>query len=412
MLNENRLLNENKVVITGMGCVTPLGNSVDENWHNLVNGNSGIDFIRKFDTRDFPVKIAGEIKKLELPEKLNTKANRKLDDFIKYSLAAAYQAIEQAGIAELENVSVIAGSGQGGIGNIETEMSKGNIRRISPYLIPTSVIGMSSGLITETFGFNGASFGVSSTCSTSSHAIVDACRLIKLGEADVVVAGGSEASITPLSLMGFSRLRALSQSQDSPQQASRPFDKDRDGFVSSEGAGMLVLESKAHAIERGATILAEVGGYGLSSDAHHITAPHPEAKGQCLSMQRALSMARLNTDEIDYLNAHGTSTPLNDASESKAVKKVFNGHAKQLAISSTKSMTGHMLGATGAVEMIICVEALRNGIIPPTINLDTADPNCDLDYTPNQHREKKLTTCLSNSFGFGGTNCSIVLKCA
>lgn len=406
---------DTQIAVTGMGCVSPLGNDVASNWEKLITGQSGINFISKFELDNFPVKIAGEVKNLELPERLNTKSNRKLDDFIKYALAAAHQAIEQADIEELENVAVIAGSGQGGIGNIETEMAKvegSKYRRISPYLIPTSVIGMASGLITESYGFQGASYGVSSTCSTSSHAIVDACRLIKLGEADVVIAGGAEASITPFSLMGFSRLRALSQNQDDPTRASRPFDKNRDGFVSSEGAGMLVLESKRHAIKRGAKILAEISGWGLSSDAHHMTAPHPEARGQCQAMSKAISMAKTNLCEIDYLNAHGTSTPLNDASESKAVAKVFNGHARKLSMSSTKSMTGHMLGATGAVELIYCVKAMEEGAIPPTINLDTPDPECQLDYTSNQYREKSVKTCLSNSFGFGGTNCSILLKSA
>ncbi|NVJ59378.1 MAG: beta-ketoacyl-ACP synthase II [Gammaproteobacteria bacterium] len=400
-----------RVVITGMGVVSPIGNTLQENWHSLTAGHSGIDYINKFDTGEFPIKIAGQVK-LDISERLVDKNAKRLDPFIQYALIAAEEAIDQAGIRDKTEVGVVIGSGQGGISNIErehTKLTQGQLRRLTPYFIPSSVIGMAAGYVSSHFNFVGPNYGVTSACATSAHAIIDAARMIALGEIDTVVTGGSEATITPLSLAGFSRLNALCLDQ-SPSNASKPFDLNRSGFVSGEGAGVLVLESYESALKRNATIYGELVGYGATSDAYHITAPCPEGKGQSSAMRKALSMAGLNPEQVDYINAHGTSTKLNDKIETKAIRDVFSEAAKTVSISSTKSMTGHLLGAAGVVESIFSLLALNHNTIPPTINLNDADPDCDLDYTPNHAKQKKVDICLSNSFGFGGTNASLVFK--
>ncbi|WP_144392012.1 beta-ketoacyl-ACP synthase II [Pleionea sediminis] len=400
-----------RVVVTGMGTVSPVGNTLQENWNSILNGRSGISTINKFDTEKFPVKIAGEVN-IDIAERLQDKNAKRLDPFIQYALIAAEEAIEHAGIRNKKDVGVVIGSGQGGISNIEkehTKLSKGQLKRLTPYFIPSSVIGMAAGYVSSHFSFIGPNYGVTSACATSAHAIIDAVRMIALGEVDTVVTGGSEATITPLSLAGFSRLNALCL-EENPLQASRPFDLNRSGFVSGEGAGILVLESYESAIKRNATIYGEIKGYGATSDAYHITAPCPEATGQATAMGKALAMAGVNPDQIDYINAHGTSTKLNDKIETKAIKKVFAESARSVSISSTKSMTGHLLGAAGVVETIYCLMSLHDNAIPPTINLNEQDPDCDLDYTPNKMKRKNVDWCLSNSFGFGGTNASLVLK--
>ncbi|MCO7225887.1 beta-ketoacyl-ACP synthase II [Pleionea sp. CnH1-48] len=401
-----------RVVITGMGLLSPLGEGVSVNWEALLEGRSGISNISKFDTSEFPIKIAGEIKS-DLLDHFSVKDKKKIDPFIQYALVAAKEAIADANLTQKEGVGVIIGSGQGGINNIEEQQARvqsGRYNRVTPYFIPSSVIGMAAGHVSAHFGFDGPSYGVSSACATSAHAIIDACKTIRLGEADVMIAGGSEATITPLSLAGFARINALSHQFDTPETASRPFDRERDGFVSSEGAGILVLEELESALRRNAPIYAEIGGYGMSSDAFHATAPHPEAHGQIKALDKALRSSNTNAKQVDYINAHGTSTALNDRIETKAIKKTFGEHAKKLSISSTKSMTGHMLGAAGATELIFSAKTIEKGIIPPTINLHNADPDCDLDYTPNEAKTKNVDVCLSNSFGFGGTNTSILLK--
>ncbi|NVJ49566.1 MAG: beta-ketoacyl-ACP synthase II [Gammaproteobacteria bacterium] len=399
-----------RIAVTGMGMVSPLGIGVAKNWTAAINGVSGINYISKFDTENFPVKVAGEVRD-DIFSYLDRRDTKHLDPFIQYALIAAQEAIEAAGLHQMRDVGVIVGSGQGGISNIEKEHPKvigGKIRRVTPFFIPSSVIGMASGIISSKFKFNGPSYGVSSACATSAHAIMDACKMIAVGEVDAVVTGGAEATITPLSLAGFVRLNALNTEQTEPMCASRPFDKTRNGFVSGEGAGILVLENMASAIRRGATIYGEIVGFGASSDAHHITAPTPDGTGQMNAMNKAIKMAAIDYHEIGYINAHGTSTPLNDKIETHAIKRLFNGHARDLAISSTKSMTGHMLGAAGAAEAIFSLLAINERKLPPTINLHQPDPECDLQYTANQCLEKTVDYALSNSFGFGGTNASLL----
>ncbi|TQV82918.1 beta-ketoacyl-ACP synthase II [Aliikangiella coralliicola] len=402
----------NRVAITGLGAITPAGNTVEENWQSVVAGKSGIDFIQKFDTENFPIKIAGEVK-ANVQDFIEGKEIKHFDPFIQYALIATQEAVLDAGIQDLKDVGVVIGSGQGGISNIEREHSKlinGKIRRVTPFFIPSSVIGMASGVISSRFGFRGPSYGVSSACATSAHAIMDACKMIAVGEVDTVVTGGAEATITPLSLAGFSRLNALNTETENPQNASRPFDLQRSGFVSGEGAGIIVLENMASAIRRGATIYGEIAGFGATSDASHLTAPCPDGVGQSLAMQKAVDMANITPQQVGYINAHGTSTPLNDKIETLAIKNVFGDGASEVAISSTKSMTGHLLGAAGAVELIYCIEAIKASQIPPTINLKTPDPDCDLNYTANAAEFQNIEYALSNSFGFGGTNASLLLK--
>jgi 3-oxoacyl-[acyl-carrier-protein] synthase II len=411
---------ERRVVVTGMGAVTPLGQSVAETWENIKKGKSGVSYITLFDTENFPVKIAAEVKNFT-PSFVDEKEARKYDRFELFALKATEEALKSAGLIESgnikipdpQNTGVIIGSGIGGIKTIEdsvrTLVEKGP-RRVSPLSIPVSIINMASGLISIKLGVMGPSSSPATACAAGLQAIGEAYHLIKHGICDMVIAGGAEAPITPLGISAFASMRALSTRNDEPEKASRPFDKNRDGFVMGEGAGILILEEYEHAKKRGAEIYAEIKGFGMSLDAYHITAPHPEGLGFALAMERALKDAKIEPEKIEYINAHGTSTKYNDEIETKAIKNVFGEHAKKLMVSSTKSMTGHMIAAGGAVEVIFCILAICEGIIPPTINLDEPDPECDLDYVPHYAREKKISFAMSNSFGFGGINTSIVIS--
>ena len=409
--------NPRRVVITGMGMVTPIGLTVEENWNNILACKSGIGLLTKFDLPDFPVKIAGELKGFR-PEKYIDKKNiKKMDPFIQFALAATAEAMQDAKLqvedSTSEDIGVIIGSGQGGITYVEQNTLKaysGQANRISPFFIPSAIINLASGQVAIEYQLRGPSYGIVSACSTGVHAIADGYYAIMRGDAKAMVVGGSEATLVPTALAGFAKAKALSNRFDEPEKASRPFDLHRDGFVSSEGAGILILEDLEFAQKRNAPIHAEILGFGMSTDAFHITAPEPSGRGPRICMQHALRNAGISPEEVDYMNAHGTSTPLNDATETKAVKEVFGEHAYKLAISSTKSMTGHLLGAAGAIEAIYCTKAIEQQILPPTINYETPDPDCDLDYVPNEPRKAKIDVCLSNSFGFGGTNASIVLK--
>lgn len=409
--------NSRRVVVTGMGMVTPVGLSVKENWENILNCRSGIGPLTKFDIPDFPVKIAGEVKNFNPEDYIDRKEIKKMDPFIHFAMAATEEAIKDSKLvideSNSEQIGVIIGSGQGGITVIEQNTLKaysGNINRISPFFVPSAIINLASGQVAIKYGIRGPSYGVVSACSTGVHAIADGYYTIKRAEAEAMVVGGTEATLVPVAMAGFANAKALSLRNDDPEKASRPFDLHRDGFVSSEGAGIIVLEELEFARKRNANIYAEVIGFGMSTDAFHITAPDPQGRGPKACMQNALRNSAVQPDEIDYINAHGTSTPLNDVTETKAVKEVFGEHAFRLAMSSTKSMTGHLLGAAGAIEAIYCVKAIENQILPPTINYETPDPECDLDYVANEPRKAKVDVCLSNSFGFGGTNASIVLK--
>lgn len=406
-----------RVVITGMGMVTPLGLSVRENWDNILAGKSGIGPLTKFDLPDFPVKIAGEVKNFNPEDYIDKKEVRKMDPFIQFTMAATREAIEDSRLvingSNSEKIGVIIGSGQGGITVIEQNTLKaynGSPNRISPFFIPSAIINLASGQVAIKYKIHGPSYGVVSACSTGVHAIADGYYTIQRGDADIMLVGGSEATLVPVAMAGFANAKALSTRNGDPAKASRPFDLHRDGFVSSEGAGVLVIEELESAKRRNVNIYAEVAGFGMSTDAFHITAPDPEGLGPKLCLKNALKNANINPEDVDYINAHGTSTPLNDVTETTAVKDVFGEHAYRLAISSTKSMTGHLLGAAGAVEAIYSVKAIENQVLPPTINYETPDPECDLDYVPNEPRKAKIDIALSNSFGFGGTNASVVLK--
>ncbi len=413
-----------RVVITGMGLVTPLGVGLDYVWGRLLSGASGAGSIQKFDATDLPVKIACEVPlgadapDFNADNWLSTKEQRKIDDFIIFGIAAASQALEDAGWLPEDEESrlrtgVLIGSGIGGLPGIEeasiTLHEKGP-RRISPFFIPGRLINLISGHVSIRFGFKGPNHSVVTACSTGAHAIGDAARLIKWGDADVMVAGGAEAAICRIGLAGFAACKALSTAfNDEPQRGSRPWDEARDGFVMGEGAGIVVLEALEHAQARGARIYAEVKGYGLSGDAHHITAPAADGDGAFRSMRSALDDAEVNVDDIDYINAHGTSTPLGDEIEVSAIKRLFGEHAYSLSMSSTKSSIGHLLGAAGSVEAIFSVLAMRDNVAPPTINLENPSPGCDIDLVPVQAKERQIDLVLSNSFGFGGTNASLVL---
>jgi len=406
-----------RVVITGMGMLTPVGLNVRQNWDNILAGKSGIGPLTKFDLPELPVKIAGEVKDFIPENYIDKKEVKKMDPFIQYAMAATAEAVEDSGLifddSYSEDIGVIIGSGQGGITQIEQNTLKaynGQINRISPFFIPSAIINLASGWVAIKYNLRGPSYGVVSACSTGVHAIADGYYTIQRGEARAMIVGGTEATLVPVALAGFANARALSARNDEPEKASRPFDLHRDGFVSSEGAGILILEDLEFARKRNARIYAEVIGIGMSTDAYHITAPDPEGRGPKLCMSNAIRNAGIQPEDIDYINAHGTSTKLNDITETKAVKDVFGEHAFELAMSSTKSMTGHLLGAAGAIEAIYCVKAIENQILPPTINYETPDPECDLDYVPNEPRKSKVDICLSNSFGFGGTNASVVLK--
>lgn len=410
-------MSRRRVVVTGMGIISPVGNTLAQAWGNISNGRSGIGRISRFDAQTFPTQIAGEVKDFDLAAYLSPKEARRYDTFIHYGLAAAIDALKDAGIekrpADAERIGVCIGSGIGGLPLIEdTHLAyrEGGVRKITPFFVPGSIINMISGILSINFGFKGPNFATVSACATSNHAFGEAQRLIEYGDADVMIAGGAEATVSPLGVGGFCAAKAMSTRNDDPASASRPWDVGRDGFVLGEGAGVMVLEELEHARARGARIYAEVAGYGMSSDAFHITAPAEDGEGAARSMTAALKNGRTNLDEIDYINAHGTSTPLGDIAETLAVKRAFGTHAMKLAVSSTKSMTGHLLGAAGGIEAIFTVLAIHNQVAPPTINLVEQDPACDLDYVPNHARPMKIRAALSNAFGFGGTNSTLVFR--
>jgi 3-oxoacyl-[acyl-carrier-protein] synthase II len=406
-----------RVVVTGIGLITPLGSGMQKTWEAICKGASGIDRITSFDASDFPVQVAGEVKDFNPEDFIERKEIKKMDLFIQYALGAGVMAMQDAGLKvsdeNADRVGVIVGAGIGGISSIEryhTVLMESGHRRISPFFIPMLITNLAAGQISIRFGARGPNSCVTTACAAGTHSIGDAFKLIQRGDADAMIAGGSEAAITPLTLAGFANMKALSSRNDAPHKASRPFDAQRDGFVIAEGSGLVVLEDLESAHRRGARIYAEIIGYGMTADAYHMTAPDPEGRGVVNCMRMALRDAGITPDAIDYINAHGTSTPYNDKHETTAIKQVFGEHAYKLAVSSTKSMTGHVLGASGGLEAAFCALALTEGIIPPTINYEYADPDCDLDYVPNHARHTDLTTVLSNSFGFGGTNACIVLK--
>jgi len=412
-------MNCRKVVITGLGVVSPVASELGRFWEGIKNGQSGIDQVKSMpDIDQYPVTIGGEIRDLDIERFVDAKEARKMDPFSIWGLAAAIMAVEDAGLKtdelDLERVGVIASSGIGGMQFMQEQCIKaaeGGPRRISPQLIPQMITNILSGYVSIKYGFQGPNFCVTSACASGTHSIGEAMRIIQYGDADVMIAGGAEASIAMLGVGGFSALRATSRRNDDPKGASRPFDKNRDGFVMSEGAGMIVLESEEHAIKRGATIYCELAGYGRTGDAYHITAPDSEATQAARGMKLAIEDAGLTVDAVDYINAHGTSTPLNDKGETLAIKKALGMEkAYKVAVSSTKGMTGHMLGAAGGVEAIICALAIRDSIAPPTINYTTPDPDCDLDYVPNVAREMNIDVALSNSLGFGGHNGTLCFK--
>lgn len=417
--NENRILHgmKRRVVITGLGAITPLGNDIGATWEALKSGLSGVAAITKFDASAFPSRIAGEVKDFDPLRFMTAKEVHKTDPFIQYALASALMAVEDSRLPinrqSANHTGVLVGSGRGGVMTSERNMlaflNKGP-KAVSPFYTPMSLVNMASGYISMKLGAKGPCLDVSTACATGTHAIGEAMKIIQRGDADVMIAGGSEAALTPLILAGFCQAKALSRRNGEPGKASRPFDRDRDGFVLAEGAGVLVLEEMGHAEKRGAKIYAELAGYGLSSDAYHYTQPDPEADGPARAMSMALADAGMGPEAIDYINAHGTSTQSNDRIETLAVRKAFGIHSKKLAVSSIKSMLGHMLGAAGAVEAAITALSLRDGTIPPTINYDHPDPACDLDYVPNTARKRDIKSALSNSLGFGGINASLVIR--
>jgi 3-oxoacyl-[acyl-carrier-protein] synthase II len=406
-----------RVVVTGVGMVSPLGTGVRNNWEAACAGRSGIGPITKFDAADFPSQIAGEVKDFNPEDFMDKQQIRRFDVFIHYAVASARMAMEDSGLkideANAHKVGCITGSGLGGLTMLEhyhsVLLEKGP-RKISPFFIPGIIANMAPGQIAIEFGAKGPNLSIETACAASAHAVGEAFRFVREGIADAMITGGAEAVVTPLALGGFCSMRALSTRNNEPQKASRPFDLNRDGFVMGEGAGILVLEALEQAIKRGAKIYAEVVGYGLSGDAYHVSAPDPEGEGAISCMKMALDYAGLKPEDVDYINAHGTSTKLNDASECKAIKAVFGDHARKLAVSSTKSMTGHLLGGAGGVEAIFTVLALKHGLIPPTINYETVDPDCDLDFVPNVARKAEIRAAMSNSFGFGGTNATLLFK--
>jgi len=412
-------MSRRRVVVTGLGCISPVGNTVAEAWTNILAGQSGIGLITKFDASNFACKIAGEVKGFDLESYISAKEARTMDSFIHYGIAAAHQAVVDSGLPtgealgeeEATRIGCIIGSGIGGLPLIEEthgEYTSRGPRRISPFFVPASIINMISGHVSMRFGFKGPNLAVVTACTTGLHCIGEAARKIEYGDADVIVAGGSEGTVSPLGVGGFAAMRALSTRNDDPATASRPWDKDRDGFVLGEGAGVMVLEEYEHAKARGARIYAEVVGYGMSADAGHMTAPNMD--GPRRAMVNALRNAGINTDQVDYLNAHGTSTPLGDVNETNAIKAALGDHAKKTVVNSTKSMTGHLLGGAGGIESVFTVLALHNQKSPPTINIFNQDPECDLDYCANTARDMKIDVAVKNNFGFGGTNGTLVFK--
>ena len=406
-----------RVVITGMGIVSPLGIGLDNNWQAICQGKSGIGPITKFDTTEYPAKIAGEVKNFDPELYIDKKDQKKMDVFIQYALAAGSMAIKQSGLiideSNADRVGVLVGSGLGGLQTIEkyhTLLLQNGPKKVSPFFVPMLIVNLAPGQISIYFGCRGPNSSVVTACATGNHSIGEASRIIQRGDADAMIAGGVESTITPLAVAGFCALKALSTRNNEPEKASRPFEKNRDGFVMAEGAGILVLENLESAKQRGASIFAEVIGFGCNADAYHITAPSPGGEGAARCMQIAIDDADIKPGDIDYINAHGTSTPMNDLSETIAMKTVFKDHVKNLPVSSTKSMTGHLLGAAGGVEAIFSILSIKHGIIPPTINYDEPDPECDLDYVPNVARKKDVRIVMSNSFGFGGTNATLIFK--
>lgn len=408
-----------RVVVTGLGLISPVGNSVPEGWGNVLAGRSGIDLITKFDASNFACRFAGEVKGFKVEDYLSTKEARTMDTFIHYGLAASVQAVKDAGLptnaelseAEAERIGCLVGSGIGGLPLIEethSELVARGPRRVSPFFVPASIINMISGHVSIRFGFQGPNLAIVTACTTGLHCIGEAGRLIEYGDADVMIAGGAESTVSPLGVGGFAAARALSTRNDDPLTASRPWDKDRDGFVLGEGAGVLVLEEYEHAKKRGARIYAELAGFGMGADAFHMTAPNVD--GPKRSMRAALRNAGIDADQVNYLNAHGTSTPLGDVNETNAIKLAFGAHAKNLVVNSTKSMTGHLLGGAGGVESVFTVLALHHQVSPPTINIFNQDPECDLDYCANTARDMKIDYAVKNNFGFGGTNGTLVFK--
>ncbi|NRT57375.1 beta-ketoacyl-ACP synthase II [Sphaerotilus uruguayifluvii] len=408
-----------RIVVTGLGLVTPVGNTVDESWANIVAGKSGIDHVTRFDASNLSVRFAGEVKGFRIDDYIPAKEARHMDAFIHYGIAASLQAVKDAGLPTgealseefAERIAVMVGSGIGGLPMIENthdEYRDRGPRRISPFFVPASIINMISGHVSIQCGFKGPNLALVTACTTGLHSIGMAARMIERGDADVVVAGGAESTVSPLGMGGFAAARALSTRNDDPATASRPWDKDRDGFVLGEGAGVVVLEDYEHAKKRGAKIYAEVSGFGMSGDAYHMTAPNVD--GPRRSMQMALRDAGINADEVQMVNAHGTSTPLGDLNETNAIKLAFGDHARKLVVNSTKSMTGHLLGGAGGIETVFTALALHHQIAPPTINLFNQDPECDLDYCANTAREMRIDVAVKNNFGFGGTNGTLVLR--
>ncbi len=407
-----------RVAVTGMGAICGLGNSLDEVWANALAGKSGISTLERQNTEGWPVTFGGEVKNFKLlPELMELKDQDRFDLFNHYALHSTDEALRQSKLLEAgypsEKIGIIFGTGLGGFPHIESNhkvfLEKGP-RRVSPFFIPSVIPNMPEGLISIKWGFRGINFAIASACASSAHALGLAATEIMLGRQDAMITGGTEGVITPFTIAGFASMKALSKRNEEPHRASRPYDVDRDGFVMGEGAGIIVLENYEKAKARGARIIAEVVGFGGSSDANHITAPHPEGLGAMICMQQTLDMAGIAREEVGYINAHGTSTPLGDLAETGAIKKVFGAHAYKLAVSSTKSMTGHLLGAAGGLESIFCIKALETGMIPPTINLEKQDPNCDLYYVPNKSEKREIRYALNNSFGFGGTNSSTLFK--
>ena len=406
-----------RVVVTGLGIISPVGNTIEQAWQNLLAGRSGIGRITRFDASSFPVQIAGEVRDFDITQYLPAKDARRMDTFIHYGMAAGIEAIKDAGLeahpANADRIGVSIGSGIGGLPMIEAtkeEYAASGVRKISPFFVPGSIINMISGNLSILYGYKGPNIAIVSACASATHSIGDAARFIEYGDADIMIAGGAESTVSQLGVGGFCAARALSTRNDDPQTASRPWDKDRDGFVLSEGAGVLVLEEYEHAKARGARIYCELAGVGMSADANHMTAPCEDGEGAARCMSNALRNSQLNPESVDYLNAHGTSTPLGDKAETVAVKRTFGDHARKLVMNSTKSMTGHLLGAAGGVEAIFSALAIYQQVSPPTINIFTPDEACDLDYCANEARKMKIDVAMSNSFGFGGTNATLVFK--
>lgn len=411
-------MSKRKIVVTGLGIISPVGNTVSDAWENIHSGKSGITRITRFDASPFTSQIAGEVKGFDIKQYLSAKEARRMDIFIHYGMAAGMQAIKDAGIEDINGldatrIGVNIGSGIGGLPMIESTDAAYHAngpRKISPFFIPSTIINMIAGNLSIMFGYKGPNIAIVTACTTATHSIGNAARMIEYGDADIMVAGGAESCVTPLAIGGFAAAKALSVRNDNPVAASCPWDKARDGFILSEGAGVVVLEEMEHAKRRGARIYAELAGFGMSADAFHMTAPCEDGEGAARCMTNALSNAGINTAEVDYINAHGTSTPLGDIAETLAVKRCFGDHANELVVNSTKSMTGHLLGAAGGVEAIFTTLAIHHQVSPPTTNLLDPDPQCDLDYVPNTARDMKIDVALSNSFGFGGTNGTLVFR--